>query len=320
MFKFLIAFTIALSGAAFAQQSSELDLDLDSTETESAAVVTSEIQSRPAKGQVRLLATPSFFASSRQVDFENSTQEGYSREFSESALEIGADWGVIQAISVGVSSSFGDGTTRRSDRDGSYRFTGMGDINLNLKGRIPVPGNLMLGLESTLSPAKQQLASLRTSGNRYSGGNSITPVVSYEGFLSSNFIAGLTSSYSFYDVRKSETKSSSGSVVDETETTGGNIFAIGPHMEYRDDSFAIGLQQNFRFVGQATETSTSSDTYTYDAMTWSDTSLYSAIQVQDYWEIVPRLGYSTIMNREINGIKYMYYNNFDFKVVSRVTF
>lgn len=274
--------------------------ETEETTPESIQFTTSEIHHRPAKGVSEFKTGPKIQSHHREYsDFPGSTD---SYDFRSSVLDLNYNYGLSETVSLQLSTDYGFDEQTRSTKSYVGRFSGFSDLKSGISYAPAATPGLNLNLSLYVSPTTAVYANRKTSGNRFSGGNSLEATVGYESRLSSPVILGTQLGFRYYGER-------TGGLNDYVEnTTGGHRARASVFGEYFiSEKSSLGLIPEVVWIGPSESSDNTGDFATYDPNALLSVHGYGRFQVGQTVTLLPSLGYETLLNRTVNGLEYPSY-------------
>jgi hypothetical protein len=269
-------------------------------------------QASPHENLISLIPT---YTQSNRVTNQSSNDQTYTQ-----TAQIILEHGFSNLLSMRLSTSYGTSTDNYSDLSYPYSFQGFSDIVLSANGFFPFNSfHLVYELKASFSPAANEWANFGVTGNRFSGGETITPKLGFEIPVLANLRVGPYVEYEFNGNEEFEEKNPSGEILNSGVESGGNEFIIGGFAEYVRNHFKGGVYAQFENFESSTQTSADDSIAFFDARLYADMGVYGLFNVTDSLVVKPALGYQVLMNQSYDGSDSYSHNYLNASVTLRMT-
>ena len=269
-------------------------------------------QASPNETLISLIPT---YSQSNRVSSQTSNDLTYSQ-----SAQIILEHGFSNLLSMRLSTSYGTSTDNYSTLSYPYSFQGFSDVVISANGFFPFNSfHLVYELVASFSPEASEWANYGVTGNRFSGGQTVTPKLGFEIPVSANLRTGPFMQYEFTGNQNFEVKDASGETINSGVETGGNEFILGGFAEYMRTHFKGGAYAQLENYEPSTQFSENNQVAFFDARLYSTAGVYGLFNVTNSLIIKPALSYHVLMNQSYDGSDSYTHNYLDASVTLRMT-
>jgi hypothetical protein len=220
-------------------------------------------------------------------------------------MGVGYEYGLNEMLSLGADVSF---VSLETDATPKFKTNGLADPMLFVHGTSGMDfGRLRYGANLGLGFSKQKIETDRQDA--MTGGFSLTPYIGLDLDAGPGILGGRVS-YRFNMERTLE-----GATGAESKVKDGNMLGLAAFYEYMLSDMLLGVDVNYRMVGEATTTTAGVNTTskTYSPL---GADLYARIPLDEMITIIPSFGYDF----SASGDVYDKYNDMTFQIAARFGF
>lgn len=255
----------------------------------------------PAAGKVVIQVSPKMVTTTSSADIAGGR---YSTEARGTVTEIQWLHRVGALTTLEVSNDLGNLEAETRFKKGNttdkttYTASGLGDFRFTLRSMRPADFSVFhYGLTAAMSNGASEIGDKTVDGNRKSGGNTLTPFLSYE-VLEGNRVIGGRASLALNNDKSLEFRSRQS--VTRIQSTGGNVLSFGGFSEKTYGQGLLGAALDLNLVGAANWQAANGKNIGFDPHQSLHAKVYGETRLTNQSRLIPSLGYVTLFGPSSN--------------------